>query len=254
MNHHRQQQAHGIHHDVPLASGYPFASVVALRPPFSVVFTDWLSIIQGYEMAALGVASRPAASRTRPRRVSSTRSPDTVVAPVAAVPPTVPQGGRSWGIIRQAIPPRSTYRMPLTTSHRSVVLGGPLLVSGGSRGANSSHWALVPPRADWIWSSAHASSVTSIPFSSQETPAHFLAIAAHTLLQLLRLCRKHTVRPANAILIYGIPGDARVGHVDVMSGARITVTATAAPSRRFPNGHRSPAFRPGSERRVALLH
>ena len=69
MNHHGQQQSHGVHHDVPLASGYPFASVVTPRPPFSVVFTDWLSMI-----AALGVASRPATSRTRTRKASSTRS------------------------------------------------------------------------------------------------------------------------------------------------------------------------------------
>ena len=40
MNHHGQQQSHGVHYDVPLASGYPFASVVAPRPPFSVVCTD----------------------------------------------------------------------------------------------------------------------------------------------------------------------------------------------------------------------
>ena len=37
----------------------------------------------------------------------------------------------------------STYRMPLTTSRRSVVLGWPLVANAGRRGANSSHWASV---------------------------------------------------------------------------------------------------------------
>ena len=58
MHHHRQQQSQGIHHDMPLASGYPLARVVASGPPFSVVFTDWLSMI-----AALGLARRPCACR-----------------------------------------------------------------------------------------------------------------------------------------------------------------------------------------------
>ena len=45
MNHDGQQQPHGAHYDAALASGYPFASVIASRPSFSVVFTDWLSMM-----------------------------------------------------------------------------------------------------------------------------------------------------------------------------------------------------------------
>ena len=67
--HYGQEQAGGIHYDVAFASRYLLASVVAPRPPFSVVFTDWLSM-----MAALGVASRPSFSRTWLRSASSTRS------------------------------------------------------------------------------------------------------------------------------------------------------------------------------------
>ena len=59
MNHHGQKQPGGIHCNVALAPGYLLARVVAPRPPFSVVFTDWLSM-----MAALGVASLPSFSRT----------------------------------------------------------------------------------------------------------------------------------------------------------------------------------------------
>ena len=122
---------------MPLASGNPLTRVITAGPPFSVVFTDWLSMI-----AALGVASRLATSRTRTRKASSTRSQVPSFRHFRKYHQTVPQGGKSWGISRQGMPPRSTYRMPLTTSRRSVVLGWPLAVSGGSRGANSSHWAV----------------------------------------------------------------------------------------------------------------
>jgi hypothetical protein len=53
------------------------------------------------------------------------------------------QGGRSWGIMRQVQPLRSTYRMPFMTSHMSTVRGWPPGLGGGIRGASSSHWASV---------------------------------------------------------------------------------------------------------------
>ena len=52
MHHHRQQQAHGIYDDVSLSTVDLLTSIIATRPPFSVVFTLWLSMI-----AALGVGS-----------------------------------------------------------------------------------------------------------------------------------------------------------------------------------------------------
>ena len=62
---HEQMQDHpsGIDEQVPLAPFHAFAPVKAARPPFWLVFTDWLSII-----AALGVGSRPVLTRTRSRK------------------------------------------------------------------------------------------------------------------------------------------------------------------------------------------
>ena len=138
MHHHREEQSRGVHYDVALASRHFFACVIAPRPPFSVVFTDWLSMI-----APLGVASRPSLSRTMGRSASSTRSQVPSLRHLRKYHQTVPQGGRSWGIIRQGIPPRKTYSMPLTTSRRSEVRGCPLRESGGSKGSRRPHWALV---------------------------------------------------------------------------------------------------------------
>ena len=138
MNDHGQEQSGGVHYDVALASGHLFAGVVAARPPFSVVFTDWLSMI-----APLGVASRPSLSRTMGRSASSTRSQVPSLRHFRKYHQTVPQGGRSWGIIRQGIPPRKTYRMPFTTSRRCTVRGCPLRESVGNRGSSKPHWASV---------------------------------------------------------------------------------------------------------------
>ena len=54
MHRHCQQQALGIHHYVALAPLHLLACVVTPWPPFSAVFTDWLSMI-----AALGLVRRP---------------------------------------------------------------------------------------------------------------------------------------------------------------------------------------------------
>ena len=43
MNYYGQEQAGGVHYDMALAPRYLLAGVVASRPPFSVVLTDWLS-------------------------------------------------------------------------------------------------------------------------------------------------------------------------------------------------------------------
>ena len=42
VHRHRQQQSVGIHHNMPFAAFHLLAHVVPSRPPFSVVFTDWL--------------------------------------------------------------------------------------------------------------------------------------------------------------------------------------------------------------------
>ena len=63
MNQHVQDQSHGIDQQVALAPLDLLAAIIAARPPFCVVFTDWLSI-----MAALGVGWRPALVRTCSRK------------------------------------------------------------------------------------------------------------------------------------------------------------------------------------------
>ena len=138
MYHHGQKQSHGVYYDVTLAPSDLFAGIIATRPPFSVVFTDWLSMI-----AALGVASRPAASRTLGRKASSMASQVPSSRHFRKYHQTVPQGGKSWGTIRQGTPPRSTYRMPLVTSGKSTVRGCPLALAAGKKGANSAHWGSV---------------------------------------------------------------------------------------------------------------
>ena len=45
VHHYRKHQSERIDNDVPLAPIYLLAAVVAAWPPFSVVFTDWLSMI-----------------------------------------------------------------------------------------------------------------------------------------------------------------------------------------------------------------
>jgi hypothetical protein len=59
MHHRHQDQAQGVHQQMPLPSFHLLADVIASRPPFSVVLTDWLST-----MAASGSSWRPDATRT----------------------------------------------------------------------------------------------------------------------------------------------------------------------------------------------
>ena len=65
MHHHGQQQTQRVYDDMTLAPVDLLAGVVSPRPPFSTVFTDWLSMI-----AAEGVGFRPSWMRTRWRRAS----------------------------------------------------------------------------------------------------------------------------------------------------------------------------------------
>jgi hypothetical protein len=60
-----KHQPKNIYEQMAFAAIDLLASIVAVRPPFSVVLTDWLSM-----MAALGCRFRPAASRASPRNSS----------------------------------------------------------------------------------------------------------------------------------------------------------------------------------------
>ena len=138
MNCYGQEQPGGIHYNVALAPRYLLPRIVAPGPPFSVVFTDWLSM-----MAALGVASLPFISRTWLRSASSTRSQVPSARHFRKYHHTVPQGGRSWGAIRHGMPPCKTYSTPFTTYRRSTVRRRPLVDAGGKRGSKCSHWESV---------------------------------------------------------------------------------------------------------------
>ena len=59
VNNDTEQKAGGIDPDMALAALDLLGGIVAARPPFSVVFTVWLS-----RLPALGLASRPAWTRT----------------------------------------------------------------------------------------------------------------------------------------------------------------------------------------------
>ena len=92
MDCHGQQQPHGVYNDMPLSSGDFLAGVIAPRPPFSVVFTLWLSMI-----AAPGPGSLPSAARTLGRRASWTCSQTPSCRQRRKRRHTVPQGGGSHG-------------------------------------------------------------------------------------------------------------------------------------------------------------
>jgi len=69
MHHHRQQQPQRIYQEMTLATVDFLAGVVPMYPPFSVVFTDWLSTIP-----AVGSGFFPSATRTARRSASLIRS------------------------------------------------------------------------------------------------------------------------------------------------------------------------------------
>jgi len=55
---------------------------------------------------------------------------------------TSPQGGKSWGSIRQEQPERTMYNAALTISRREYFRGRPVgRFSGGNKWAMLSHWS-----------------------------------------------------------------------------------------------------------------
>jgi len=69
MHHHHQKETEHIHDDVALAPPRALPPVIAADPPFSVVFTVWLSMIP-----ALGSRFLSWPREESPRRVSCIRS------------------------------------------------------------------------------------------------------------------------------------------------------------------------------------
>ncbi len=138
VNHYRHKQSYSVNYDVALAPADLLACIITPRPPFSVVFTDWLSMI-----AALGVGSRPSICRTFGRNDSSIRSQVPSLRHSLKYHQTVPHGGKSWGTMRQDMPPRDTYKIPLIISRMFTLRRRPPGLAGGSNGSNCFHWASV---------------------------------------------------------------------------------------------------------------
>ena len=115
MNHDGQQQSYRV--QVTLATHHFLTSIIATRPPFSVVFTDWLSMI-----AALGVGLLPSDCRTLGRSASWTPSQFRPGPSAEVFVHCLP----GWEIVGKHTPRASgtqPYTMPLTTSRISTVRG-----------------------------------------------------------------------------------------------------------------------------------
>lgn len=65
MDYYSNNQSQCVYQQMPLAAVDFLAGIISVKPPFSVVLTDWLSMI-----AALGSASRPSPMRSCARNVS----------------------------------------------------------------------------------------------------------------------------------------------------------------------------------------
>jgi hypothetical protein len=92
MDDHAQQQARGVDRDVALPALDLLGRVVAARPPFSVVFTLWVSTI-----AAVGLGSRPSRSRSITTRRWRMLPHTPALAKARMWPYTVRHGGKAGG-------------------------------------------------------------------------------------------------------------------------------------------------------------
>jgi hypothetical protein len=101
---HHEDQPERIDEQAALAAEEPLTAVVAPRPPFSVVLTDWLSRI-----AADGCRSRPSARRRSPRSSSWSRSSVPSPFQLRKYEYTPSQGKKSWGDARRWQPVRAMY-------------------------------------------------------------------------------------------------------------------------------------------------
>lgn len=99
VNRKSMNQPEGIDRNVALSAAYLLAGIVAPGPPFSVVFTDWLS-----RTAALGEGSWPSARRSSSRSASWTRSKVPFRRQRRKWNQPVVQGGKSWGNMRHEQP------------------------------------------------------------------------------------------------------------------------------------------------------
>lgn len=133
VHHGPDQQPQRINGNLTFASLDPFAAIIAPWPPFSVVFTDWLSTI-----TVLGWACRPARRRTCWRKQSLIRCHTPWSVSLRKYAYTACQGGKSCGRLRQLHPVRPTYKMALSISRSGYLRGRPVRC-WGNNGAICSH-------------------------------------------------------------------------------------------------------------------
>ncbi len=133
-----EDEAAGVDEEVAHAAVHLLAAVVAARPPFSEVFTDWLPRI-----AALGWGFRPVFARARAPSAAATRSHVPSSRHRRNHQETVDHGGSSWGSARHWQPVRRTERIAATSARRSWGAGWPPGLGAGVCGARAAHWASV---------------------------------------------------------------------------------------------------------------
>jgi len=132
---HRQDQHERVDHDVPLAARDLLTGVIAARPPFSVVLTDWRSRI-----AAEGCRCRPSAWRRSPRSSSCRRSSVPSFFQSMKYQYTARHGGRSCGMARHWQPVRATYSKASVISRRSYSAGCPPVLGAGMKRETWAYW------------------------------------------------------------------------------------------------------------------
>ena len=126
----------------------PLRCAACVRRPFYLRHSRAAPFFSGLHRLAVydGRAGRGLSARRFPHPGPQGRLhsfPGPVIPPFAGVPPDRAPG---WQVMGHQPPGYATAQHvenPVDHLPRSVVLGWPLVVSGGSRGANSSHWASV---------------------------------------------------------------------------------------------------------------
>ena len=115
------------------ASLYPLARVVTSRPPFSVVFTDWLS------MTAVGLAARPWDCRRLERRASLALCQ---VLSLRQVRNVMEDNAPRWQVVGQH-PPGATGAQHVANGVYDLapgyLTGRPPGLGGGNSGSSSCH-------------------------------------------------------------------------------------------------------------------
>ena len=179
VNHYGQGQPGGVDYDVALASGYLIACVIAARPPFSVVRTDWLS-----KMAAPSASSggRGMPSSLLPNQGAQCLLhplPDALGPPFSEIPP---DRAPRREVVRHHSPGYSaTQHMQYAVYHLPQI-GSPGMSPGCIRGQQGFQQApLGIGQIGWICSSIHTPTLTETHREHQAILMHVYTIVTHPL-------------------------------------------------------------------------